>query len=169
MKPKEIITQSLLKDLFDYDTETGIFTWACYKGKVKPGDIAGTYAGRYYQIKIEYVLYQLHRLAWIYVYGDIPEGLTVDHKNGVGTDNRIENLRLATRAEQQQNRKTSVNNTSGYIGVIWCRKGKKWQAQIQYKGKVYYLGLYSTPEEAYKIRELKKIELHTFNPIQRIT
>ncbi|MDA6380520.1 HNH endonuclease signature motif containing protein [Escherichia coli] len=62
--------------------------------------------------------YPAHRLAWLIVYGTMPDGF-IDHINRVRTDNRISNLRLVTHSENMQNRKIQKNNKSGYRGVSW--------------------------------------------------
>lgn len=77
----------------------------------------------------------------------IPDGLLVDHANGDPLDNRRANLRLATPAENAQNRKLHANNTSGYKGV--CRIGDRWQARISAYGRRIHLGYHDTPEDAY--------------------
>lgn len=75
----------------------------------------------------------------------------VDHINGNGLDNRRGNLRLATGSQNQANRPTTKNNTSGYKGVSWHKKSKKWSARIRVHGKRISLGHYHTPEEAHKV------------------
>ncbi len=79
-----------------------------------------------------------------------PEGLEVDHIDGDGLNNRRENLRLATRAENMRNRKTPSNNTSGFKGVIRVEWRKKWQARIVLNGKRKQLGYFDTPQDAHK-------------------
>lgn len=74
----------------------------------------------------------------------------VDHINGHGLDNRRENLRLATAAQNQRNRGKQVNNTSGYKGVTWYKPSRKWRAQIMVKKKSISLGYFDNPEDAYK-------------------
>ena len=92
-----MITQEELKELLDYNPETGLFTWNVYNN-IKNKTTAGTFNDGYIQIKIKQKIYQAHRLAWLYVYGEWPKG-QIDHINGIRDDNRIENLRDVTNRE----------------------------------------------------------------------
>lgn len=78
---------------------------------------------------------------------DAPPGLEVDHINGNGLDNRRANLRLATHAENQYNRRP-LGGTSRFKGVCWNREHGKWRAAIRTGGKDLYLGYYATEEDA---------------------
>lgn len=79
---------------------------------------------------------------------DRHDGLSVDHVNGDGLDNRRANLRLATNAENGRNRGPNRNNTSGYKRVCWHRGAQKWLASIQVNRQQINLGLYDDPVEA---------------------
>jgi len=166
---KKCLAQDLLKELFNYDPETGVFTRKTNNNRWKIGDIAGhKHLFGYVKMRINKIDYMAHRLAWVYMYGSIPESLTVDHINGVRDDNRIDNLRLANgHKEQAQNLKKRNDNTSGYVGVYPHILPNKWIAQIRVNGKAIYLGIYDTPEEASEAYIKAKVEHHTFNPIQR--
>ncbi len=118
----------------------------------------GTYAGKpagspdpdgYLLITIDSVKYKAHRLLWAMVNGPIPDNMMIDHINGVTSDNRLWNLRLATRSNNQHNSKFRKNNTSGFKGVSWDKGEGKWQAGIVVGGKRKALGRFATPEEAY--------------------
>ena len=90
----------------------------------------------------------LHRLILQRVLNrDLVKGEEVDHKNRIGTDNRRENLRLASSSQNGANKILKKDNTSGYKGVFKHRN--KWQAQIRVNGKDKYLGLHETPELAH--------------------
>ena len=89
---------------------------------------------------------QCHRVIWLLVYGSWPEGI-LDHKNGNRTDNRIENLRIATHAQNIANAKVLRTNTSGYKGVNKRRSGK-WQAVITVNQKKTSLGTFADIEDA---------------------
>lgn len=83
-----------------------------------------------------------------------PEGLEIDHKNTDRLDNRHENLRIATKNQNQQNARIPKNNISGYKGVSWCSQLGKWRAYLQVKiddkKKAVYLGCYENPVEGAK-------------------
>ena len=147
-----MLTADRLREILDYDPETGIF--------LRDGKIAGTLNGlKYRQMKIEGSLYLVHRLAWLFVYGDWPSR-QIDHINGIKDDNRISNLRLATGSENLRNRPKPRNNTSGYKGVSWINHYQKWQATIKFDGKNKFLGRFATREEAAEVYNLAALQHH---------
>lgn len=148
----QILTQARLRELLYYDPDIGIFTWRVQRGSAKKGAIVGTAHNKgYLQVRLDKKTYLVHRLAWFYVQNDWPAEET-DHINGIKTDNRIINLRMATHKENQENRDAQGNNTSGYKGVTWSNKSQKWQAQICHNGARKQLGVFTdlkTAHEAY--------------------
>ncbi len=107
----------------------------------------------------------IHRLVWQHAHGQIPDGLQIDHINGVRTDNRICNLRLVTNAQNSQNRVNPHRNSrSGVKGVTWHKAAMRWCAVIGYSGERYHLGLFSTIEEAKAAYRGAAAILHTHNP-----
>jgi hypothetical protein len=88
------------------------------------------------------------------------KGECVDHINGDGLDNRRENLRLATHAQNMHNSQKPINNSSGYKGVDWSKGDGKWRARIAVNGKRKGLGLYNTPEAAHEAYQRAAKELH---------
>ena len=149
------LTQERLKELLHYDRDTGDFTWAVGRRGVRKGAIAGSYqtklGGTYRIIKVEWVNYKAHRLAWLYVYGTFPPEL-IDHHDGDGTNNRILNLHCCNHSQNSRNQKMPKNNKSGCIGVSWGRTSKKWKALISDKKKRIYLGVYADIDDAIKAR-----------------
>lgn len=136
----------MLKKIVNYHPESGVFTWRVSRGRRKAGDIAGSAEpGRYVSIGIARRAYLAHRLAWLYIHGELPEH-EIDHINRDGHDNRIDNLRPSTRAENAYNRGADSRNASGYKGVIYWRG--RWQTNIRVDGKSMYVGRFSTALEA---------------------
>jgi len=91
-----------------------------------------------------------------------PPGMDVDHINGDKLDNRKENLRVCTRAQNSSNKKLRRDSKSGFKGVYQTRSGR-YQAYIGMPGtagKHERLGTYDTPEEAARVRDRRAIELH---------
>ena len=118
-----------LKELLEYDPETGVFIWKTRRGGLKAGSVAGTkHANGYVRIKCDGKSYMAHRLAWLYVHGQFPEK-QIDHINGLREDNRLSNLRCVSRSENQRNRRLCKRSTSGIIGVRWHKQAGKWQAR----------------------------------------
>lgn len=72
----------------------------------------------------------------------------LDHVNGNRKDNRIANLRKATRAQNSSNSKLPHNNTSGFKGVAWHKTNQKWQGYVGFANKRHHVGFFDTPEEA---------------------
>lgn len=138
---KTSITQSRLKELLDYNPETGCFTWLVSRQCVQKGDPAGSLhkAKGYIFIRADLARYAAHRLAWLYVYGEWPKK-EIDHINGVRSDNRIENLRDVTHAMNLLNQVSATGTT--------FRPNGSWEASSKSHGKTTYLGRFKTFEQA---------------------
>lgn len=106
----------------------------------------------------------MHRVIWEFVNGPIPEGMVIDHINGVRSDNRIQNLRLATPSQNAQNRTRSKNNKSGVKGISFHQRDKKWHANIGVNGRQKYLGSFDTAPEAESAYLQAVLKYHTHNP-----
>ena len=115
-----------------------------YKNGIQAG---GFDAYGYRVIKIAYKAYKEHRLIWLLVHGRLPDK-DLDHINGVKDDNKIDNLREATRQENCYNRK-AIGGSSKYKGVSLHKCGK-WQTSYALNGKQIYLGMFDTELEAAK-------------------
>jgi len=143
-----MLTQKRLKGLLRYDPDTGLFSWAKGRSGCKKGQVVGYTNGRgWLRVKLDGKHYKLHRLAFLYMEGEFPSE-EVDHANGVKNDNRWCNLRKATRSQNMANRKSGGNSVTGYRGVL--PSGGRFWAQITKDGKRVHLGMYDSPEKAYK-------------------
>lgn len=153
-----IPTLEQFRSVLEYDPLTGIFRWTVSRPPVVPGDIAGSYWGRtgYRRIRFAGREYAEHRLAWLFVHGEWPPH-EVDHINRVRADNRIANLRLATRSENGVNR---VYIRTLPRGVVFHKRNKRFQAQIHACGKGHYLGSFETAEEAHAAYNHAAAQLH---------
>ena len=146
MRQKRLLTHEELLDALKYDAETGIFTWLKPKAnRVKTGDIAGTIrkATGYVAICVGSKFYMAHRLAWFYVHGTWPDNF-IDHIDMNKANNRLENLRAATKSQNQANTLVRRDSKSGVKGVRFDRKRNKYKALILGK----QIGRFDTVEEA---------------------
>jgi len=143
-------------DIFDCDSATGVLRWKLRPGngnQVKCGDIAGCDAGKgYLQVIYKSKTRMVHRVIYEMVHGNIPQGKEIDHKNRHRSDNRITNLRLATKQENSRNGSMRPNNTSGFVGVSWDKHASKWKAQLVVAGRCLHLGLFTSKLDAYAAR-----------------
>ena len=143
-----MITQERLHEVISYDKDTGHFTWLKSGRGVRPGRRAGSIDIRGYEhVRVEGITYKAHRLAWLYAHGCLPEG-QIDHINGICSDNRLCNLRLATNAQNQRNRPLFRNSSTGVKGVSWNKGRGRYEAYIKVDGKRKHLGLFDCVEEA---------------------
>lgn len=122
--------------------------------KIKKGSKAGSISGcsfhGYIITKINYKTYTVHRLIFAMHNRYFPP--LIDHIDRNKINNKIENLREATNSENLINSKLSKKNTSGYKGVRYNKKNKKWTAIICRNYKQSYIGSFDTPEEAHQAR-----------------
>lgn len=98
----------------------------------------------------------LHRL----VFGDIPFGFVVDHINGNPLDNRLENLRLATVADNNRNALQGTKGKSKYPGVSWYSATGKWRAALGVDGQKRHLGYFDCEIKAAKVAKAYSIKMH---------
>lgn len=148
-KPNCTITHAELVHALDYDSSTGFFRWKNppVRCPVK-GKIAGRIdSGGYRQIAINKLRYGAHRLAWFYHYAKWPKG-QLDHINLNKDDNRIENLRECSPANNSWNRRVRSDSKTGLKGVVHSYKGN-YCAYITKNGHDVYLGYFPTAEEAH--------------------
>ena len=155
-----------LREVIHYEPTTGVFTWIKPTTRsVKVGDVAGS-PDRYVGIVIDGRRHYGHRLAWLYVHGQLPLG-PIDHVNGNGLDNRIENIRPCTDSENQQNRAANRTNKTGLIGISWHNRDSRWHAQIGMNGKTYSLGFFKGPIDAHNAYLEAKLQIHNFQSVPR--
>ena len=157
--PTNELTAEYLRSILHYDPATGIFTRKVRtSNRVKVGDVAGCLSSvGYLYICVQNRLYQAHRLAWFYMYGEWPK-LNIDHINRNPSDNRLVNLRNVTQKQNGQNRSKSSNNMSGYPGVSWKKQNSKWVARIRHNYKHIHLGSFDDLEEAISARKAGELK-----------
>jgi len=144
-----MLTQERLKEVLDYNPDTGIFRWKGMRcGRALAGEEAGWVdKDGYIMIQVDDRNYRSHRLAILFTEGYMTEN-TVDHKNRIRSDNRRKNLREATHQCQNRNCGMMKNNTSGIKGVCWNKDRRKWQPSIAVNRKFKTLGRHDDLLEA---------------------
>lgn len=156
------LTQTHLQTLLSYDPDTGYFTWLKTRGGGKAGTRAGyTHHTGYRYVRVDRATVIEHRLAWFYVHGVWPNG-DLDHINRVRHDNRIANLREATRAENCQNQPIRRSNKSGATGVYYHKVSGKWAACINVDKKQIHLGVYDTLAQAVEVRRNAEMDYYSY-------
>lgn len=164
------LTAERLREVLHYDPETGVFTWKETLSRRAP---AGSRAGAHRALKgytplgVLGVRYLAHRLAWFYVHGVWPPE-DLDHINRDRSDNRIANLRLASRAENSQNASIKRNNSSGYKGISWHSPTAKRRAYLTINRKQVHLGMFACLSEAVSARKEGEARHHPFAPKEAI-
>jgi hypothetical protein len=148
-----MVAHEELLDMLEYYPRTGDFLWREHRSnRCSVGDAAGwTTRSGHIRIKIYGRSYLAHRLAWFYVKGVWPSLL--DHINQNPADNRIVNLREASRRLNRLNSKINSNNKSGYAGVCWHAATHKWRVCVNVDKKQKHIGVFVKLEDAVAARK----------------
>jgi hypothetical protein len=142
-----MITQELLDSLFKYMDGKLYWKKITNMSRVKVGDEAGFMSKQGYKcIRIYNKIFKQHRIIFFMHHGFFPE--FVDHIDGNKLNNNIDNLRVASRIQNQQNAKIRADNKSGIKGVSWYKKTNTWRAVIKINGKFKHLGLFKDIDDA---------------------
>ena len=155
-----MLTQTRLKQVLSYDSDTGQFTWVVPSGRrAKAGSIAGSrMSNGYTNIGVDGTRYLAHRLAWLYVHGEFVK--EIDHANGDRRDNRIANLRSCSRANNAHNlSKPRHGRTSRHKGVHWCKSKSKWTTQISLNSKRMHVGRWHDEDAAAAAYDWSAVQL----------
>ena len=138
---EQIITKNSLNKLFDYN-DGEIYWKVRLSNRTKIGDKAGNpRTDGYLRISIGGKDYAVHRLIFLMHYGYLPKEL--DHIDNDKLNNKVENLREATRNENLYNRKTGKSNSSGIKNVSWSKMMNKWVVKIRINREKKHLGYYA--------------------------
>ena len=168
-----------LEKVLRYDANTGLLYWTVFIYRIKkPGDLAGHHnSSGYIEIRYNRTTYQAHRIAWYLHTGADPGILQVEHIDTNKTNNKIQNLRLATAAQNSRNKGKKSGTLSQYKGVTFSARHDKWVSQIQIGGKTTNLGYFTDELEAHRTYCLAAVEIHgefanfgensPFNPTDR--
>lgn len=172
------MSPELLREMFHYYPKTGRLRWKKRplrhfrderEWKAFNAAVAGRWAGvknlnrrkgkvTQIRVNIKKRSHCVHRIVWIMHHGPIQNGLFIDHKDCDPTNNRLDNLRLASRSQNAHNSLLRKDNTSGYKGVSKYRN--VFKAEIGSGGKRRYLGCFSSPKEASDARRKASEEIH---------
>lgn len=159
------MTAELVRQLLAYDPDTGVLTWRVHRGRATAGSIAGSKDEKgYIRVDIDGVRYRAHRVIWLYMAGEWPPR-GIDHRDTDPSNNKWDNLRLATKAQNAAN----YMRKSGSRGVSFKRTTQKWVAYIKQAGKITHLGSFANKLDAmicYNYRAVYAFGQYAFlNPI----
>ena len=152
---KALPSQETIKSLLDYDPETGVLRWKARSNAPQAwntrwaGKVAGARGVNGLQVQIDWVLFYAHRLIWVYVHGDIESGKQIDHKNCDHFDNRLENLRPATQAQNGSNSRLRKGRRLPKGVTQDTRWRNRYFARITINNVSTYLGSFKDPASAH--------------------
>lgn len=157
-----MLTVEKLKSVLNYDPETGVFTWKpgarrIGRGRADDPVVAGstttaTCGKSYVHISIDGKRYYAHRLVVLWFTGSLPKN-QVDHIDGNGLNNRVENVREVNSVDNNRNRRRGKRNKSGVVGVQWHVGCRRWIANISVNSKLVHIGYFKRFDDAVAARK----------------
>lgn len=164
MRKLPLPSQAELKARFDYDVETGRLLYKTtprgVKAEMRGKPAGGRHCEGGWRVRTGGTEYLHCRLVWVWHFGDDPGDLEIDHIDGDRSNDRLSNLRLATRQQQQWNTKKSRSNTSGAKGVSFYKRLGLWRADITVHGEQKTLGYFKDKLSAVEAYRLAATKLH---------
>lgn len=137
------MNQQTLKKHVIYNPDTGMFTY------IKSGKLIDNKNKLgYVRVSIEGKRYLAHRLAIVYMGGELKDKEEVDHLNRVKNDNRYSNLIVGTSRDNKMNRDLQDNNHTGVNGVSFCKTNSMYEANVKTQGRKIFLGYYDSLHDA---------------------
>ena len=157
----QIMNKEIIEKYFYYCYESGNFIWKVNRGNGRKNSPAGNLrSDGYLRIQLFGKNYYAHVLVWVYFYGKFSD-FDIDHIDGNRANNKIQNLREATRNQNCQNQKKQNKNKKIKLGVT-LKDNKYFVARIRKDGVLYNIGSYKTEDDAYKAYLKKKREIHEY-------
>lgn len=174
MAAKPLPHPDILRLCFTYDPDTGLFihlekpeflygsarlaqsvnSRCAGKPAFNIYDPKGYFTGGFLNVR-----YMAHRVAWAMIAGEWPERM-IDHRDHNGFNNKWENLRLADHSENGCNARMRADNKTGFRGVSWNKRDRKWQAMITCNNRQTNLGVHDTPEIAAMVYDEAARRMH---------
>ena len=147
---QEALSHARLRQLLRYNPVSGVWRWRLNKARAyKAGDVAGGSPTKgYRQLRIDGRRYLSNRLAWFYMTGEWPP-VQVDHKDTDTFNDSWANLRLATNQQNGRNQRKRPRNTTGWKGVSFDKKKRRFRAYIKVDYKQIWLGYHATKIQAW--------------------
>jgi hypothetical protein len=139
MKAKPTPSQDTLRDLFDY-VDGKLYWKVGGTGKIKGSEAGMITEKGYRRIRVQNQLHMAHRLIWAYHYDTVPAW--IDHVDEDKLNNRVENLRAATKEQNGYNISRRKNNRSGVKGMYWSTRDKKWVCELSVNKKICRVGYF---------------------------
>jgi DUF971 family protein len=175
MKQKLLPSVEYLNECLSYDPDSGVLQWKFRPSHhfkedrmFKSQNSRHAYSAistknhyGYFVLSINGTKYFAHRIIYKMMSGKEPSNF-IDHIDNVKSNNKWDNLRVATHSQNEQNRPVDKDNVSGYKGVTFHKKKKckRYSARIAIDGTSHYLGIYTTPEEAHEAYKYASLKYH---------
>lgn len=158
---KQLITHERLLELIEYNPDSGEILSKVDRGsRCKKGKILGTKnTTGHIVLQLDKRMYLAHRLVWFYCFKEWPVNI-IDHIDRNSSNNKLDNLREATKATNNYNSKLYSTNTTGIKGAFFDSRRNLYYSQIVANGKKTWLGYFNTLEEAGQVYSIAAKDLH---------